>query len=130
DVPGTVVLVLPFSFAFATIGGAVAFIVLFERQFGGFVRGVSRIFWESLTAGGLGAGAAYMTLTLLGGIGPATTLLSVMYHGTVSGLVGIMGAGMVYWLFGSPELREAVSALARRPDTVAPVQSTEESVTT
>lgn len=130
DVPGTVVLILPFVFALSTILSTIAFFILFEKHFGGLIQGVSRIFWESLTAAGLGAGAAYVVLMLLGGIGPATTLFSVIFHGTAAGLVGILGSAMVYWFFGSPELREAVSTIRRRPETVVPVQSAEETITT
>lgn len=130
DVPGTIILLLPFAYAVGATIGAVTFVILFERHFGGFASGISRVFWESLTASGCASTLAYATLSFLGGIGPATTLSAVLTHGAVAGLVGIIGAGMVYWFFGSPELYEAFATLKRRPRAVAPpVQSTEETIT-
>jgi putative peptidoglycan lipid II flippase len=128
DVPGTNMLLLPFAYAFAAIVGGITFVILFEHNFGGLVRGVSRIFWESVTAAGIGGTLSYGILTVLGGIGPATTLISVMYHGMFAGLVGLMGVGMVYWFFGSPECYETIAALRKRSK-VIPVQSAEETLT-
>lgn len=129
DVPGTVILLLPFAYAVGATTGAVAFVILFERHFGEFASGISRVFWESLTASGCAATLAYSTLSFLGGVEPATTLSAVLTHGIAAGFVGILGAGMVYWFFGSPELYEAFSTLKRRPRMVAPIQSTEETIT-
>ena len=129
DVPGTVVLLLPFAYAVGSIASAISFVVLFERDFGGFISRVSRVFWESLTASGAGAALAYAVLSLLGGIGPAATLPAVLTHGAFAGLVGIAGSAIVYWFFGSIELSETLATLKRRPHTVAPVQSAEETIT-
>ncbi len=130
DVPGTAVLMLPLASSIATVLGALAFVMLFERHFGGFVRRVSRIFWESTTAAALAGVLAYAALNYLGAIGPATTLAMVVYHGFTAGLVGLLGAGTVYWLFGSPEFYEAAATFTRRPRNIAPVQSAEETITT
>lgn len=130
DVPGTVVLLLPLGASLAAIGGAIAFMVLFERHFGGFVRGISRIFWESFTAAGIAGFLAYSVLAYLGNIGPATTLPLVVFHGFIAGLAGLAGSAMVYWFFGSPEFYEAFNAFRRKPQVVAPVASTEETITT
>ena len=130
DVPGTVMLILPLTSSLAAILGAIAFVSFFEAHFGGFVQGISRIFWESLTAAGIAGSLAYATLAYLGGIGPATTLALVVFHGIVAGLAGLAGSAMVYWFFGSPEFYEAVAAFKRRPHVVAPVASTEETITT
>lgn len=127
-VPGTTLLLLPFASAAASIMGAIVFVVLFEWNFPGFVKGISRIFWESITASGVAGILAYGILAYLGGIGPATTLFAVLYHGGLAGLVGLAGACMVYWFFGSPEFYEALAALSRSPKGTSPVQSAEEHV--
>ncbi|MBI4068498.1 oligosaccharide flippase family protein [Candidatus Kaiserbacteria bacterium] len=130
DVPGTTMLLLPFVSSLSAIGGCIAFVCLFERHFGGFVKGIARIFWESLTAAGIGGMAAYAVLAYLGGIGPATTTFATIMHGMAGGLAGVFATGMVYGFFRSPELVETVITLTRKVKIIAPVQSTEESITT
>jgi putative peptidoglycan lipid II flippase len=128
NVPGTAVLLLPFAYAVSAVLGAIILVILFDRHFKGLMQGISRIFWESITAAGVGGILAYSVLAYLGGIGPATTLVAVLYHGGLAGLVGLLGIGMVYWFFGSPEFYEVVATLSRSPRNVTPVQSSEENI--
>ncbi len=129
DVSGVEVLALPLAFSLGAVLGAVFLILRFERDFGGFTEKISRTVWESITAAGVAGASAYAVLWFLGGISAATTLPAVLLHGTASGVVGVLAAGLSYVLTGSVEARELYAALrlgGRKEHT--PVQSTEETL--
>lgn len=129
DVPGVEVLALPAAFAGGTLLTTMLLITLFERSFGGFVAGVGRVFWESLTATGIAGVAAYATLNVLGGISEATTLSTVVLHGASAGIVGLLAAVITYALLGSREFAEVYVTLAKRSRPHEPVQSAESQIT-
>lgn len=114
DVPGIAMLALPLAYSLSAIGGTAMIIILFERHFGGFAKRVARVFGESVAAAGVGGAAAYAILSVLGGISAATTFISVLLHGSLAGLAGVVGAAVVFALLGSKELTETLEILRRR----------------
>ena len=113
-VPGTEVLALPLAYAFGAIVGTVALAILFEIEFGGFLKKVARVFCEGLLASLVGGAAAYGVLTTLGGVSEATTLPLLIAHGFLAGSAGVTAVVLTYMLTGSRELLEMRQALQKR----------------
>ncbi|MBP9669149.1 MAG: hypothetical protein KBE09_02565 [Candidatus Pacebacteria bacterium] len=129
DVPGVEVLALPAAYS---IGMWISFILLtllFEQRFRGFVRGISRTVWESLTAAGLAGATAYALLALLGEISPLDSLVAVLVQAFIAGVGGILVGIAVYALAGSQELQETYQTIARRTKPAAHPGSSEEQLT-
>lgn len=114
DVPGSRVLALGIGFALASIGGALALAIHFERRFGGFFARIQRTLFESVAAA-LAAGiAAYAVLILVGPIDVGSTTGSVFFRGFAAGLVGLIVAGLSYALMKSVEFAELVTTVRTR----------------
>jgi hypothetical protein len=114
DVPGSTILALAFSYATASILGAIALTIHFEYSFGGFIRRIGRTFIESTVSGLLCAGAAYATLSIFSPILPTTATLSVFLLGLAGGIAGLVTATAVYAAVGSREYAETYTALSAR----------------
>jgi putative peptidoglycan lipid II flippase len=114
DVPGTEVLALPLAYAAGSIIGTLVLIVLFERTFGGFIKGVAKVTLEAIVAAAAGGAAVYTTLVLLGGLTDTTTLPLILLHGFLSGLIGLCAVIASYYFLGSQELFEMHQALQSR----------------
>lgn len=126
DVPGSDVLALILAFVTGSLIAALLNIAYFELRFGPFVSAVSKAWWESLTAGFIGAASAYGTLSMLGDITFATALGSVFFKGLTAGTVGIVMTAFTYRLLGSHEYAATVAAMRGRLwRDVEPVSSAE-----
>ena len=126
DVPGSDVLALILAFVTGSIVAALLNIAYFELRFGPLLSAISRAWWESLTAGFIGAVAAYGALVFLGDITFASTLGSVFFKGFVAGVSGILATAITYRLLGSREYAATVSAMRERLwREAAPVSSAE-----
>lgn len=114
DVPGTAVLALAFAYAAVSILGALALLIHFEHVFSGFVRQIRRAFFESTFAALAAGAAAYLVLSIVGGVTFSSTTASVLARGFIAGAIGIIVAGIVYTLLRNRELREILDALKGR----------------
>ena len=114
DVAGVSVLMLAFAITVGAVISTASLVVMFQRNFSGYIQSISRSFWEGLAAAGFAGISSYWVLSVLGGISSATTMGAVFYHGGVSGVAGILAAVCAYSLFGSIELEEMKDALMRR----------------
>ncbi len=126
DVPGTEVLMLPFVFTLAGVLHAILLLIWFEVRSGGFVRAVGEVVLQSMTATGVGSMVSYGVLQFLGGISPATTLLTVIMHAISAGVAGIGVIVVVYMLLGSRECREIMNVIHTRTLRFFAPRSTEE----
>jgi putative peptidoglycan lipid II flippase len=114
DLPGTEVLALGLAYALASIFGACVLIIHFEHRFGGFLRRISRAWWESLLASIAVLIFTYFALVIAGPLDVGSTTLSVFLKGLLGGLVGIAAAMATYWLMGSIELNETALSIYGR----------------
>ncbi len=112
DIPGTIVLMLPLAYMLASLAAAFVFGVLFARDFNhDFARNIIRPLFEH-AAGAIVAGfAAYKTLQLTDTFFTLETLPSVLLHGAIAGVVGVIAGVVLLALFGNRELREVLVAL-------------------
>ncbi|HEX8947199.1 MAG TPA: lipid II flippase MurJ [Candidatus Paceibacterota bacterium] len=113
DVTGNIVLV----FAVAVVLGQLVtagFLLLAMRSVApGFNRSLARPFAEGVIATFLGSVAAYATLSVMGNIEPLTSLVAVLTHGFVAGIVGLVVVASALALFGNEEFRDMRAALHR-----------------
>lgn len=114
DVPGSRVLALGIAFSAASIIGAAVLAWHFERGYPGFVRRVSRTFFESLAAALAGGVAAYVALLLAGPLDIGSTTGSAFFKGFAGALAGAIVAGLSYFALGSREFAELVGTLRAR----------------
>lgn len=110
-ISGTSIVALPLAYSLVSILSIFVLALHFERRFGGLFSRVLPALWEGIVAG-TGAGvAAYMTLVILGPFTLSSTLLSVFMRGLAGGVVGLVAGACIYWLLGSREYLETVSAI-------------------
>jgi putative peptidoglycan lipid II flippase len=114
DLPGTEVLALGLAYALASIFGACVLLIHFEHRFGDFLRRVSRAWWESFFVSLVVLFTTYYALVIAGPLDVGSTSLSVFLKGLAGGLVGLLSAGLTYWVLGSIELHETVLSIYGR----------------
>ncbi|PIR82477.1 hypothetical protein COU20_02110 [Candidatus Kaiserbacteria bacterium CG10_big_fil_rev_8_21_14_0_10_59_10] len=113
-VAGSSVLALPLAFSVASVFGVLFLIIDFERRFGGFVRRIADVCWQSLVAAFAAGVVAYIALVFMGPLELTSTLASVFTKGFVAGCAGIAAAVAAYYISGSRELAEGYEAARRR----------------
>jgi len=114
DLPGARVVALGFSYALASIAGAVVLALHFEYRFGGFFAQVRRALAESCAAALLGGAGAYVALSLFSPLFPSTETLPVFLLGFIGGISGIVVAALTYHLLGSREYKETFASVHAR----------------
>lgn len=123
-VSGTPVLLIG---AGATLGqlvmGLVALLTL-SQVAKGMVRPLSRPLFEALGASIIGGGAAYLSLTFIGGGAPLTTLSSVFTQGVAAGMVGLIVTAGVLWVLKNRELIELVASVKKMRSSALPPSGT------
>ena len=114
DVQGARVVALSFSYALASIVGAIVLAIHFEYRFGGFFAQVRRAFLESCAAALLGGAGAYVALSLFSPLFPSTETLPVFLLGFLGGVSGIIATALTYYLLGSREYKETLASVRAR----------------
>jgi hypothetical protein len=107
-------LALGLAYALASIFGACVLLIHFEHRFGDFLRRVSRAWWESFFVSLVVLFTTYYALVIAGPLDVGSTSLSVFLKGLAGGLVGLLSAGLTYWVLGSIELHETVLSIYGR----------------
>jgi putative peptidoglycan lipid II flippase len=114
DLSGSLVLMLPLGFSIGTILNVFLLWGAFEREFRGFSRGVSRTFFESVSAAVIMGAVAYWGLNSTADAFPTDTLPGIFLQGLVGGVLGVSAGIIVLILLKSRELAETWSALQGR----------------
>lgn len=108
---GTEVLMLPLSYAIFSVVNVVAFLFLYERDFGSLGKFLNRPIFESFSAAVVAGFFTYQTLRVLGNFLDIDTFIGVFLLGFIAGLVGIVVSALVLYLLGNKEIREVSRAL-------------------
>ena len=114
DVAGARVVALSFSYALASIVGAVVLAFHFEYRFGGFFAQTRRTLAASFGAAFLGGAGAYVALLLFSPLFPSTETLPVFLLGFLGGVSGIAVAASTYHVLGSREYKETLASVRAR----------------
>ena len=113
-IPGTAVLMLPFSYSFAVLINAVLFWITFQRDFSRFSKALSRTFFESLAAAIVLGFSAHIMLDILDNVLDINTFMGIFGQGLMSGIVGILSGILVLKLLRSRELSESSVSLHKK----------------
>lgn len=126
NVPGTEVLMLTLGYSLALVAHTTVLLMFFMKRF-------ALRFWmfghslvQSLIAAAVAGTIAYVALNAFALGSETDTVLRIFTQGFTAGVLGILSGGLAFFLMGSPEFTEAVSALHRRINKttlVAPQQS-------
>lgn len=112
-VPGSAIVLIAFAATAGQIFVACLSILALWNVAPGLARTLLRPFLDGAVAAICGGVAAYLTLTLLGGIVPLTTLAAVLLHGAVAGIIGLSIAALTLYAIGNAEFRAMAQAFDR-----------------
>ncbi len=111
DVPGSIVLALPLAFSIGTIINALLFIMVFEKDFGGLIKPLTRTILEATTASVLGGLVTYGLLFFGSPIFELKTLVGVFLQALITGLAGIVIWVVVLIVLKNEEFLDSLTAV-------------------
>lgn len=114
DVPGSVVLVLPFAYSAGVIINTALHWYVFEKEFKNFSNTVMSTLFQSLSASIIMGYAAYLSLNIFDDVFNLDTLPGIFLQGLCSGVIGIIVGVVVLKLLKSRELSEVWATLHRK----------------
>ncbi len=110
DVPGTLVLMIPFAYSLVMITIALCFAVAFSIQYG-YDRATTASLGISFSASVIGAAAVYGTLNAFGPLLDTTTFVGIFVQGATAGLIGTTVWVLILYLMRSQEFSEVYTML-------------------
>lgn len=113
-VPGTPMLMIAGGYVAGALISAILGLWFFRRDFGASLSPLWTTLWRSLSASIIGGFAAYLSLAGMGSFVDIDTFAGIFGQGLAGGIAGLLTTGIMLHLLRSPELREALDALARR----------------
>lgn len=115
DVPGTAVLVLPLAYSLGMLVNAVAFWLLFRRDFGGHLpRHLYTTLWQSFSASIIAGGASYVILQALAPFLDLNTFIGIFVQGLCAGVIGMAVLFIALRVMKNRELKEIWKAFQQR----------------
>ena len=121
-IEGTSVLMLPLGYSMALILNAIAFWVMFQKDFKSFSVSLSKTFFQSLSASIIMGFVSYEFLNVFDDLFDIDTFWGIFSQGLFAGIVGIATGVMMLVLLGNKEIGEVWKSLHSkfwRADTVA-----------
>jgi len=121
-IEGTSVLMLPLGYSIALILNAIAFWVMFQKDFKSFSVSLSKTFFQSLSASIIMGFVSYEFLNVFDDLFDIDTFWGIFSQGLFAGIVGIATGVMMLVLLGNKEIGEVWKSLHSkfwRADTVA-----------
>jgi putative peptidoglycan lipid II flippase len=111
DVSGTGILLIALAATIGQIFLVILSLVALRSVSPGLARTLLHPFLDGSIAALAGGITTYVTLMLLGGIAPLTTLVAVFTQGFIAGMVGIATSALALYLVGNEEFRAMTGAL-------------------
>ena len=112
-VPGTEVVALALGYTVVLIVHGLVLLIISSHMIGFSLRVLFIQFLKALLAAFVAGFVAYSTLNLFVESVRTETLLAVFTQGLLAGGVGILGAGVTYYLLGSQELKDVFQSFHR-----------------
>ncbi len=119
DVADTPILLVALASTLGQIFLLILSLIALRTVAPGLSRALVRPCVDGLVAAICGAGATYLTLLLLGGIVPLTTLAGVLGQGLLAGIVGLVAVGITLHLIGNKEfgvIQQVLTKFMRSPE--------------
>lgn len=111
EIPGTVVLMLPFGYSIGVLLNAILLLIFFQRDFGGLTTSLSNVLWKAIFAS-FGAGAvSYYILTILDDVFDINTFLGIFSQGFIAGISGLVALYILLQVVRSRELKEVSKSI-------------------
>jgi putative peptidoglycan lipid II flippase len=110
-IAGTEVLMLPLAYSIGTIMNAIAHWYFVRKDFMEGESFITKTFFQSLGAAFFLGLVAYVSLNILSPIFGTTTFWGVFLQGFISGILGILTAGIVLYLLDNEELKDLIKTL-------------------
>jgi peptidoglycan biosynthesis protein MviN/MurJ (putative lipid II flippase) len=114
NINGTTVLMLALAYSIGALTQAFFGLLYFARDFSVSPTDISRLFFESLSAGVVGGACAYGILVVLGALLDLNTLLGIFTQGAIAGLGGLGVAALTLVLLNNREIIETYASLKSR----------------
>ncbi len=114
DIRGTAVLMFPLGYSLAMVGNALAILFVFERDFRTFSRSLAAPALQSFSASVIMGFVVYQFLGVFDDIFDINTFTGIFAQGLLSGILGILSAGIILRILKSAELDEAIAAFRRK----------------
>lgn len=108
DVAGSEVLVLALAFACGQLLQLTLLLIASKQAFGVVYNGLYRLLAQALASSLVGGLAAYITLQFVVERIDQDTFVGILLQGVIAGVVGLGVIGIMYYWFGSQELREII----------------------
>ncbi|MFA5744974.1 MAG: lipid II flippase MurJ [Candidatus Paceibacterota bacterium] len=112
DVPGTSILFIALAATLGQIFLLILSLFALRNVSPGLARTLLHPFLDGSIAALAGGIMTYITLVLLGGIAPLTTLIAVFTQGFIAGMVGIVASALALYLVKNEEFCAMTSALS------------------
>lgn len=125
NIEGTSILMLPLGYSLALLLNAVAFWVMFQKDFKSFSKSLSRTFYQSLSASIIMGFVSYKFLDVFDELFDIDTFWGIFSQGLFAGIVGIATGVALLVLLRNEEIVEVWRSLHSkfwRADAVAPEQ--------
>ncbi|MEI6528672.1 MAG: murein biosynthesis integral membrane protein MurJ [bacterium] len=121
DIAGTSVLMLPLGYTLATLLNCFVLWYMFNRQFPGFTRCLSRTFFQSFSASVVMGFSAYVGLNIFDNFLNLNKVYGIFLQGLGAGIFGIVIGVIVLKLLGNKEIDEIWQTLHRKIWKVKPL---------
>jgi putative peptidoglycan lipid II flippase len=121
-IQGTSVLMLPLGYSIAFILNAIAFWIMFQRDFKTFSKSLSRTFFQSLSASIIMGFVSYKFLNMFDDLFDINTFWGIFLQGLFAGIAGIITGVLMLVLLRNREIGEVWKSLHSKfwqADTVA-----------
>jgi len=114
DIPGSLIVMLPFAYSIGMIINASLLWLFFSRDFKEFSLSLERVFVHAFAAAVIMGFVAYRFLAVFGEVFDINTFWGIFLQGLLSGLLGIASGVLVLKLLGNKEIEEVGANLKRR----------------
>ena len=125
NIEGTSVLMLPLGYSIAVLLNAIAFWVMFQKDFKSFSKSLSRTFFQSLSAAIIMGFVVHTFLDVFDELFDINTFWGIFSQGLFAGIVGIATGVMMLVLLQNREIGEVWKSLHSKfwqADAIAPEQ--------
>lgn len=111
---GSDVIMLPLGYSLGTLINALAFWIMFEKDFGNFSKRTLPTLLSSIQAAVVGGFVSYVGLNIFDNVFNLNTLSGIFLQGFCAGILGIASTVGVFILLGNKEIEEVWSAMKQK----------------